>query len=78
MIVIVDYGLGNLRSAQKGFEKAGHEAVISSDQRLLQMLMALSRSNELCGSMGSGVALTANDILVHTKGVPSKHSGRTE
>ena len=31
MIVIIDYGMGNLRSAQKGFEKAGHDAVISSD-----------------------------------------------
>lgn len=31
MIVIVDYGLGNLRSAQKGFEKAGHHATISDD-----------------------------------------------
>lgn len=31
MIVIVDYGMGNLRSAQKGFEKAGHEAIISDD-----------------------------------------------
>jgi imidazole glycerol-phosphate synthase subunit HisH len=29
MIVIVDYGMGNLRSVQKGFEKVGHEAVIS-------------------------------------------------
>ena len=29
MIAIVDYGMGNLRSAQKGFEKAGHEAVIT-------------------------------------------------
>jgi len=31
MIVIIDYGMGNLRSAQKGFEKAGHEAVISEN-----------------------------------------------
>lgn len=31
MIVIIDYGMGNLRSAQKGLEKAGHDAVISSD-----------------------------------------------
>lgn len=31
MIVIVDYGMGNLRSAQKGLEKAGHKAVISED-----------------------------------------------
>lgn len=31
MIVIVDYGMGNLRSAQKGFEKVGHDAVITDD-----------------------------------------------
>jgi len=29
VIAIVDYGMGNLRSAQKGFEKAGHGAVIT-------------------------------------------------
>ena len=31
MIAIVDYGMGNLRSAQKGFEKAGHGAFITDD-----------------------------------------------
>ncbi|MCE9604817.1 MAG: imidazole glycerol phosphate synthase subunit HisH [Planctomycetia bacterium] len=31
MILIVDYGMGNLRSVQKGFEKVGFEAKISSD-----------------------------------------------
>ena len=31
MIAIIDYGMGNLRSVQKGFEKVGHEAKISSD-----------------------------------------------
>lgn len=31
MIAIVDYGMGNLRSVQKGFEKAGWEASIVSD-----------------------------------------------
>ena len=30
-VVIVDYGMGNLRSAQKGFEKAGVKAVVTSD-----------------------------------------------
>ncbi len=30
-IVIIDYGMGNLRSAQKGLEKGGHEAIVSSD-----------------------------------------------
>jgi imidazole glycerol-phosphate synthase subunit HisH len=32
MIVIVDYGMGNLRSVQKALEKAGGTAVISRDQ----------------------------------------------
>ncbi len=31
MIVVVDYGMGNLRSVQKGFEKVGGNAVISRD-----------------------------------------------
>ena len=31
MIAILDYGMGNLRSVQKGFEKVGHQAVITSD-----------------------------------------------
>ena len=30
-IVIVDYGMANLRSVQKAFEKVGHEAVITGD-----------------------------------------------
>ena len=35
MIAIVDYGLGNLRSAQKGLERAGEEAIITSDAALI-------------------------------------------
>lgn len=31
MIAIVDYQMGNLRSVQKGFEKVGHQAIITSD-----------------------------------------------
>ncbi len=31
MIAILDYGMGNLRSVQKGFEKVGHEAIVTSD-----------------------------------------------
>jgi glutamine amidotransferase len=30
-LVIVDYGMGNLRSVQKAFERFGHAAVISGD-----------------------------------------------
>ena len=36
MIAIVDYGMGNLRSAQKGFEKAGHEAVVTDDPERIE------------------------------------------
>jgi imidazole glycerol-phosphate synthase subunit HisH len=32
-ITIIDYGMANLRSVQKAFEKLGHAAVISSDPR---------------------------------------------
>jgi imidazole glycerol-phosphate synthase subunit HisH len=31
MIVIVDYGMGNLRSVQKGFERIGSNALVSRD-----------------------------------------------
>jgi glutamine amidotransferase len=31
MITIIDYGMGNLRSVQKGFERVGYEAQIVSD-----------------------------------------------
>lgn len=31
MIAVIDYGMGNLRSVQKGFEKVGHQATITND-----------------------------------------------
>lgn len=31
MIAIIDYGMGNLRSVQKAFERVGHTALITSD-----------------------------------------------
>ncbi|MGL4512702.1 MAG: imidazole glycerol phosphate synthase subunit HisH [Lacipirellulaceae bacterium] len=31
MIAIIDYGMGNLRSVQKGLERVGHAAVITTD-----------------------------------------------
>lgn len=31
MIAIIDYGMGNLRSVQKGFEKVGVEAAVAGD-----------------------------------------------
>jgi len=35
MIAVIDYGMGNLRSVQKGFLKAGHEALITSDPKAI-------------------------------------------
>ncbi|ABL00653.1 imidazole glycerol phosphate synthase subunit HisH [Pelobacter propionicus] len=35
MIAIIDYGMGNLRSVQKGFERVGVEAVVTDDPRLI-------------------------------------------
>jgi len=33
LIAIIDYGMGNLRSVQKGFEAVGAEAIITSDSQ---------------------------------------------
>ncbi len=35
MIAIIDYGMGNLRSVQKGFEKVGYEAVVTADPKIV-------------------------------------------
>jgi len=35
MIAIIDYGMGNLRSVQKGFEKTGFEAVVTADPKVV-------------------------------------------
>ena len=35
MIAIIDYGMGNLRSVQKGFERVGHEAVVTRDTAVI-------------------------------------------
>jgi len=36
MIAIIDYGMGNLRSVQKGFEKVGFQAVITGDPEVVR------------------------------------------
>lgn len=36
MITIIDYGMGNLRSVQKGFEKIGATAVVTSDPQVVE------------------------------------------
>ena len=34
-IAIIDYGMGNLRSVQKGFEKVGFDAVVTADPKVV-------------------------------------------
>lgn len=36
MIAIIDYGMGNLRSVQKGFEKMGHVADVTRDAQKIE------------------------------------------
>jgi glutamine amidotransferase len=35
MIAIIDYGMGNLRSVQKGFERMGREAVVTDNAKTI-------------------------------------------
>jgi len=35
LIAIIDYGVGNLRSVQKGFEKVGFKAIVTRDKDML-------------------------------------------
>jgi glutamine amidotransferase len=40
-IAIIDYGVGNLRSVEKAFAAADHEAVVSGDERVLRSAKGL-------------------------------------
>ena len=39
-IVIIDYGMGNLRNVQKGFERVGFEASITRNKRMIESASA--------------------------------------
>ncbi|ABR46802.1 imidazole glycerol phosphate synthase, glutamine amidotransferase subunit [Alkaliphilus metalliredigens QYMF] len=41
MIAIIDYGMGNLRSVQKAFEKMGIQAVITAEQAVIESAQGL-------------------------------------
>lgn len=36
MIAVIDYGMGNLRSVQKGFEKVGFNAVVTDERKMIE------------------------------------------
>jgi imidazole glycerol-phosphate synthase subunit HisH len=54
LIVIVDYGMGNLRSVQKALERVGAAAVISSDPHAVDTATKLVLPG--VGAFGDGVA----------------------
>ena len=41
MIAIIDYGMGNLRSVQKGIERAGFDAIVTRDLAQIQSARGL-------------------------------------
>lgn len=41
MIAIVDYGMGNIRSVQKGFEKTGFKAEVAQDPEVIRKASAV-------------------------------------
>ncbi len=41
MIAIVDYGMGNLRSVEKGFARVGAEAIVTSDEKDIEKARAI-------------------------------------
>lgn len=55
MIAIIDYGFGNLRSAQKGFEYVGHIAEITRDPKQIQRAdkIVLPGVGAFCDAMNS-------------------------
>ncbi|OGP69306.1 MAG: imidazole glycerol phosphate synthase, glutamine amidotransferase subunit [Deltaproteobacteria bacterium RBG_13_53_10] len=40
-IVIIDYGMGNLRNVQRGFQRIGHEARVTRGKREIQQASAI-------------------------------------
>jgi len=41
VIAIIDYGMGNLRSVQKGFERVGFEAIVTDDPSVVRRADAI-------------------------------------
>ena len=39
MIAVVDYGIGNLRSAQKALQRVGADAILTDDAKVVEWLV---------------------------------------
>ena len=59
MIAILDYGSGNLRSAQRAFERSGQEVVVTSDRKV-----ALEASGLVVPGVGAFSACMAGLVRV--------------
>lgn len=68
MIAILDYGSGNLRSAQRAFATSGHEVILTSDKEV-----ALNAQGLVVPGVGafaacmSGLRLVAGDEIVRER-----------
>ena len=62
MIAIIDYGMGNLRSVQKGFERVGHEAVVTRESTVINRASHVVLPG--VGAFGDGMAnVTRYDLV---------------
>ncbi|HEV8715635.1 MAG TPA: imidazole glycerol phosphate synthase subunit HisH [Candidatus Binatia bacterium] len=64
MIAIIDYGMGNLRSVQKGFEKMGYAAEVTRDARHIEAAAGVVLPG--VGAFGACMAGLAECGLVDT------------
>jgi len=71
MIAIIDYQMGNLRSVQKGFERVGHEAIVTSDPAVLAKASKLVLPG--VGAFSDAIAELRNRELVGPIGDAIKH-----
>jgi glutamine amidotransferase len=62
MIVIVDYGIGNLRSVQKALERVGAAAIVSGDPAVLDAALGVVLPG--VGAFGDGMANLRSRNLV--------------
>ena len=64
MIAIIDYGMGNLRSVQKAFQKVGAEAVITDERETIESVRAVVLPG--VGAFGDAMANLRSQGLVDT------------
>ena len=64
-LVIVDYGMANLRSVQKAFEKFGHPALITSDPNRVAVVTPAPLRRALLPVLRRGLALPTAGAYCH-------------